>query len=150
MDLLTLAALALIVVPVVAVVVGVFFFVPGSGFRVTKDVPRYDVDYVFDPAESARFSGGGRVGSRSATWPLAVLEVDSNWVRLGGAIPTVWIPRDETIVVKQTTWILSSAVQFRTSTGSFDGVLFSAFHPLKLLAGLEKYGWPVAAQEHSS
>jgi hypothetical protein len=104
--------------------------------------------HQFDDRSSS-FTGGARIGAWNATWPLALLTVDHEWVRIRIRIPLpvfvprpVWIPRAAVESIERITVPLGPGVIFRTADHAYDGVIFWFFGRRKLLRRLSYYGWP--------
>jgi hypothetical protein len=83
--------------------------------------------------------GGARVGSLSATWPLAALTFNESFAELRVLmLHPIYISRDEVIRVTRRRW--STRLRFETVSGRLDRVAFAG---AGTGAALLERGWPV-------
>ena len=124
-----------------------------AGFRPAITPSSRRIDHAFDPRVRS-FTGGGRTGYRSGSWPLARLQMDGEWARvsvsrgmgLGGLLqgPTprvVWNHRSEVTCVTHVRVGIHHSVLFQAYDGRFDGVVFFTFGTL-VMEHAAWFGWP--------
>jgi hypothetical protein len=115
-----------------------------AGSRTLSAPPKRVVDHTFSDSAFAEI-GGARVGWWHATYPLAKVTADAEWVRISLAfgIRQVWIGRAETWQIRRSSDRATSGLAFDCTDGLFDSVVWWSMSGGRAIAELAERGWPV-------
>jgi hypothetical protein len=97
------------------------------------------------PTPGIRFAVGGHIGIWfHAPWPFGVLWANADRIELSmGAFGHTTLRRESVEEVYLARWFIRRGIQFRTNDGSGTWVVAYAPSPERILARLERRGWPV-------
>lgn len=105
--------------------------------------PKRSIDHAFS-ASAFTEVGGARVGWASATYPLARITCDDEWLCIRVVLSRpLWIARNEVWQVRRLSQRRRSRILFDNRTGLFDSVAWYSWAPDRVLGALARAGWPV-------
>lgn len=91
-------------------------FDPKAEVKITRPGHRF--------ADASGWKCGARIGRLNASFPLAVVTFDQEWLRVEG-VPTydVWVDRRMVSSVQPIRYLLSDGIRFVTEDGRYDGLI---------------------------
>lgn len=138
----------LVVVIVAVAGLGAGQVIQNAGFSVSTDAPpprpAPDAEpHRFDPDTSLHERGGAFAAKRRTGWPRARLTVDEHVARIEAPFVTAEIDRTHVRRIRIVRSWPGAGVLFVADAGAYDGIAYWTFRPTRLVAELERLGWPV-------